>query len=671
VATDTESEFIAKVKERFKEAQDWENENRLLHVEDTRFENGRQWSEEEILDRGNRPTLTINKTAAAVKQIVNDSKQNRFSIKVRPVDDTDDVETAKILTGLIRNIETSSNARDAYDLAHQQAVTGGYGYFRILTDYEDNSFDQVVKIERMINPLSVYMDPEAKKADRSDAEWVIISDEMSKEAFEEAYPEAHASSVETGRGDDKEWTSVDKVRVAEIYEVMYEKRKLVYVGPKEGTDAVAAVSALSPEEAAQITPMVHKTMHVGSGKGQLSEEMYERLDSIGFIAKDREVEARKIVWHKISGSAILEGPTDVVGKYIPIVPVLGEEVWIEGKCHLRSAIRHAKDPQRLYNWSRSNAVETIALAPRQPWILTKEQIEGHEEQWNSAYREAKPYLVVNETPSGSVPQRLQPSMPDAGALREAMQAADDIKATTGIYDASLGARGNETSGRAIRERKTQGDISNLTFSDNLKRGIEHCARILIDIIPKIYDTERVVRLLNVDGSEGWVKINVPDPMTGRLVNDISIGRYDVVVNAGPAYNTKRLEAADGMIQLIQAAPQYAPIIVPRLAKNLDFPEAAEIGEEMKQMNQGSPEQAKMQQMIQDLTKKLEAEKNKNNQALEKLAVQSELKGDELALKEELEKERIAIEREELDLKRMEIQLNARNNSNKDSNEGGD
>ena len=663
----TESEFIAKVKERFKEAQDWENENRHLHVEDTQFENGRQWSEEEILDRGNRPTLTINKTAAAAKQIVNDSKQNRFSIKVRPVDNKADIQIAKIFTGIIRNIENSSNARDAYDLGHDHSVKGGLGYFRILTEYEEDSFDQVINIDRLINPLSVYMDPEAKKADRSDAMWVIISDEMTKDAFEQMYPEAHASSVETGRGDDKEWTSVDKVRVAEHYDVNYVKKKLVYVGPQDGIRPEAAIANLSEGEMKEITPLVHKTMHVGDGKNDLSEAMYERLKGIGMIAKEREVEARKIIWHKISGSAILEGPTDVVGKYIPIVPVLGEEVWIEGKCHLRSAIRWAKDPQRLYNWSRSNAVETIALAPRQPWILTKEQIEGHEEQWNNAYREAKPYLVVNESPSGSMPQRLQPSMPDQGALRESMQAADDIKATTGIYDASLGARGNETSGRAIRERKTQGDISNLTFSDNLKRAIEHCARILVDIIPKIYDTERVVRLLNVDGSEGWETINVYDPMSGKTVNDLSVGRYDVVVDAGPAYNTKRLEAADGMIQLLQAAPQYAQIIIPRLAKNLDFPEAAEIGQEMQQMNQGPPELQKMQQVIQELTKKLEAEKNKNNQALEKLAVQSELKEDELKLKESLERERISIEREELELKRMEINLNA----NREKNEGGE
>jgi len=662
---DKKDELIRTVKERLQLAIDWESINRKTAIEDQRFENGYQWTEKEIQERSGRPTLTINKTQAAVKQIINDYKLNRHSIKVRPVDSQGDKAVADLFTGIIRNIENVSNAEDAYDLALQHSVTSGWGYIRVLTEYAGDTFDQDIRIERVTNQYSVYMDPHARKIDRSDAKWAIITHDMPRDDFIEMHPKASLSDIENGQGDHKQWINQKEVKVAEYFTVEKKKKMLVFVSPPDDMDTEEAVYSLPPEIAERLGEYAGKTMTVGSDKGDMPEDMYEIAKEVNFINKEREVETSQVMWQKVSGAEILEGPKKWAGKYIPIVPVLGEEIWIEGECILRSAIRFAKDPARLYNWGRSNAVETLALAPRQPWMLTKEQIKGFEADWDNAYRQAKPYLLVNEIPAPH--QRLSPSMPDTGALSESMQAADDIKATTGIYDASLGARGNETSGRAIRERKNQGYTANLTYSDNLGKAIKHLARILVDLIPKIFDTQRVVRLLNEDGSTGWATVNAIDPTTKKVSNDLSIGRYDVVVSAGPAYSTRRVEAAEGMVNLLTAAPQYANIIIPRIAKNQDWPDSEKLAEEMEKMNQMPPEVQQMQQAIQQLQKQLEEAKDKKSMELMKLAAQGELKREELDLKERLEQEKIDIDRQQLELKELDIRLSNR----PDNRQGGE
>jgi hypothetical protein len=396
--------------------------------------------------------------------------------------------------------------------------------------------------------------------DGSDMAWCIISEVKDKDAFKEQYPKASVSAdFDHTTGESyADWFTPEGIRVVEYFEKSTVPRKLLLL-----QDGNTVFADELPEGAT-----------VEDGK------------SLGIIVRERNVDYPKITWYKATGAEILERE-DWAGIYVPVIPVNGEETWVEGRRVLRSAIRWAKDPQVLYNWARSNAVETLAMAPRQPFIGTAKMFEGHESQWSQSHRKPMPYLLANVDPQapGMLPQRQLMSNIDNGALQEAQMAADDIKATTGIFDASLGAKGNETSGRAILARQKEGDNATFIFTDNLARAMKHAGRILVDLIPKIYDTERVVRLLNQDGSEGWAKINQVDPVTGEKRLDLSVGKYDVVVDVGPAYSTKRMEAADGMIQLVQAAPQYAPIILPRLAKNLDWPEADEIAEEMQAMNQ--------------------------------------------------------------------------------------
>lgn len=564
---ETDQDILTRIRKRFRIAVDAEQVNRQLAIADIRAENGEQWDAQTRRDREDdgRPCITVNKIAGAVKQIIGDSRQNKISIKVRPVDDESDPALAELLTGLIRNIENTSQAESAYDHAFECAVKGGWGYFRIITDYSDtDTFDQDIKIKRVPNQFSVYADPSSMEQDGSDMKWCIISEVKDADTFKAEYPKAETgSSHESSLGEENaDWFTPEGTRIVEYFERTTVKKRLLLL-----SDGKAVMA------------------------DDMTKEVEEQGWSFGAILKEREVDYPKIMWYKATGAEILDR-NEWAGKFIPVIPVIGEETWVDGRRILRSAIRWSLDPQKLFNWARSNAVETLAMAPRQPWIGTATHFENQEHNWQAANKKPMPYLLYTPDPQapGIAPQRQQMTAVDSGAYQEAQMAADDIKATTGIYDASLGARGNETSGRAILARQNEGDKATFIFTDNLARSLKYAGRILVDLIPKIYDTERVVRLMNKDGSEAWAKINVTDPMTGQKYNDLSIGKYDVTVDVGPSYSSKRMEAADGMVSLVQAAPQFASIILPRLAKNLDWPEAEEIAEEMKAMSQPPPQQ---------------------------------------------------------------------------------
>jgi hypothetical protein len=325
------------------------------------------------------------------------------------------------------------------------------------------------------------------------------------------------------------------------------------------------------------------------GKYLLAGEEYFK------ITKERATKIPTVEWYKTNGVEILEGPTPVPGRYIPIVIVLGDEQWIEGKQILLAATHYAKEPNRIYNWAKSTSVETVNMAPKQPFVVAKEQTAGFEQIWDMANKVPLSRLPYNHIPGVPPPMRQGGSSPDIGAANEAAIASDDIKSTTGVFDASLGNRGNETSGKAINARKLQGDIANFNIVDNLVVAEKHSARIILSMMPEVYDAERVIRLLNEDGSEAWETINqtINDPTspTGtRVLNDLSAGKFDAVLSVGQPYATQRMESADVLTQLITAVPQFGPVIAPRLIKTLDILEADEIAEEMKQPPPGQQQE---------------------------------------------------------------------------------
>ncbi|MDX5332101.1 MAG: hypothetical protein LPK04_12980, partial [Caulobacteraceae bacterium] len=300
----------------------------------------------------------------------------------------------------------------------------------------------------------------------------------------------------------------------------------------------------------------------------------------------REVASQKVVQHVVTGAEVLE-TVEWAGRFIPIVPVYGEELRIDGRRRLRSLVRDAKDPQRMFNYWRTTTTELVALAPKAPFIGRKGAFETDAEKWATANVQTHAYLEYD----GPEPPMRQPfaGVP-AGALQEALNASDDMKAIMGLHDASLGARSNETSGRAIMARQREGDVSTFHYIDNLSRAIRHAGRILIDLIPKVYAAPRVVRVLRPSGDAKLAAVNQPVAVREtdaqgqerevRRIYDLSVGKYDLTVRAGPSFTSRREEAATQMIELIRAYPAAAPVIGDLLARNLDWPGAEEIAQRL-------------------------------------------------------------------------------------------
>jgi len=548
--------LLQKARKRFKLSREAWDENREKMLNDLEFLNGDQWPSDIKAERGedDRPCLTINRLPSFCDQVEGDQRQNRPSIKVRPVDSFGDPEVAKIYEGLIRNIEVSSQANIAYTNASTSQIACGMGYFRVVTDYvEDDVFEQEIKIKPIWNSFTIHLDPATQEIDYTDANFLFITEVISLDDYEERFPGKKPLQMTEGMDDDqRDWIEKDGVRIAEYF-------------TKEP---------------------VTKTIFL-LADGQVVDELPDGITGDG-ILKQREVKTHKIVWRLIDGFQVLDGPKDWPSKYYPVVPVWGKELNIQGKRHLRGLIRNAKDSQRLYNYNRSLGAETLALAPKAPYLGTPKQMAGHEDKWAQAHKRNFPYLLYNPDPlAPGPPQRQLPGQIQTGIAQEIGLANEEMKATTGIFDPSLGARTKEASGKAIMALQREGDVATYAYIDNLARAILLAGKILIDLIPKIYDTPRIVRTLGEDGSDQAVGINMPgtNQETGEeiLINDLRVGKFDVTVTVGPSYTTKRVEAADSMLQFIQAVPDSAPIIGDLVAKNMDWPGADQIAERLRKL----------------------------------------------------------------------------------------
>lgn len=496
--------------------------------------------------------------------MVNDGRLNKPSINVHPVDSGSDPETAQIFNGLIRHIEQSSNAEVAYDTALEFAVTGGLGFLRVNTRYAGKkSFDQDLVIERVADPFSIYGDPESTACDSSDWNVAFVTDSITKAAFESKYGGADPIDWkgQDWRDCKSPWLDGDRVMVAEYW---------------------------TRDEATETILMLSDGQVIEADVYAAQKAMFDALGVT--VVGERDVPSHKVTQRILSGAEVLD-TRRWGGSYIPIIPVYGEERWIDGRRHYKGIVRSAKDSQRMLNYWRSMSTESVALAPLAPFIGPVGAFVTDAAKWATANRAAHPYIEYD----GDVPPQRQPfaGVP-AGALQEAMNSADDIKSITGIYDASLGARSNETSGKAIMARQREGDVSTFNYIDNLSRAIRHTGRILLDLIPKVYAGERVLRILGPDGKPGMVPINQPTQVpvldadgqkAGSIekIYDLGAGEYDLVVKSGPSFSTQREEAATQMIEMMRANPSIAPIMGDLIAQNMDWPGADEIARRLKSM----------------------------------------------------------------------------------------
>lgn len=548
------ADLLKLAKERLKDAEEKDLDNRRTAKEDMEFaynmgENG-QWPKHIRQRRTSkkRPCLTINLLDKFIGRLVGEQKANRVRIKVLPVDSDNDPDLAEVYNDIIRNIESNSSAETAYDTAYEHAVSGGFGYFRILTQYlDDESFNQEIRIKRILNPFSVYFDPESSEFDFSDAKYCFIYDDMRMEEFKKEYPDANSANLTSDNELNDSWWGAgsETIRIAEYYYKKDVTKILIY-----------AISGIED----------------GVYLFDTEEEVNDLIKNGYEVIKRRKVKTHKVMWAKISANDMLEGPEEIDCKYIPVVPVLGQEIYIEGRRRLRSLIRDAKDPQRAYNYYRSMAAELISLAPKAPFILTPTQVQGHESKWKKANTESEPYLLVNDTPYGIPKRQAMPAIPTA-AVQEAAIAKQDLEDSIGLYSASLGKGGNERSGLAIKRRVDQSSAITYTFVDNFRRALIYTGKILVDLIPKIYDTERTIRIRGEN--EKIIEINKTiynlETEETEIINDISKGKFDVEIDIGAFYSTKRAETADYLLQILQYAPDLAPVLITMIMENLDIP----------------------------------------------------------------------------------------------------
>lgn len=600
----SDSEFLKTARKRFDLAVDAESEIRKLALEDLQFRAGEQWPDDvkQTRDLDRRPCLTINRIPQFIRQITNDQRQNRPSIKVNPVDNAADVETAKVYQGIIRHIEYNSNADVAYDTAFEGAATKGIGYFRIVTEYcSPESFDQEIYIKRIKNSFSVYLDPSYQEPDASDADWGFIFEDLTEEDYKQQFPDSKLASMEDWEsiGDKAPgWCSEKTVRVAEYFYKTFETKKLYQLSDKSIVEESELEQALA----------------LGADIGLKVEN-------------EKTTQIPTIKWCKINAVEKLE-ETEWMGKWIPIIPVLGDELDVDGKRILEGIVRHAKDPQRMYNYWATSETEQIALAPKAPFIGAEGQFEGYEAQWKSANIKNYPYLQYKPKTIGGValpPPQRNVYEPAIGAITQArMQSSEDLKATTGIYDAALGNRAQETSGIAIQRRANQSQTANFHYIDNLSRSLKHAGRILVDLIPKVYDTDRAIRIVGEDESQEVVFVNQAFERNGKQVKyNLGDGKYDVTISNGPSYATKRQEALASMLDLTKAYPQVAQAAGDLMIKNMDWPGASEIAERVKKtippeitqdektQNQQIPPEAAQQ--MQQMSQMLEQLTQQNNQ----------------------------------------------------------
>lgn len=542
-----DQDFLTEARKRYDLAWEHEEDNINEAYDDLEFIAGEQWEASIAKERQDehRPMLTINMLPKFIKQITGDMRLNKPAVKVRPVGGGADKQRAEIFTGTIRNIEALSDSGTVYTRGGESSARCGIGGWTVVTEYtDDDEFVQDIRLKYIPDMLNVLFDPDAKEITREDAMWAFWVRNFSYDAFKTRWPDAKVSSWDAARSlAHSDWFKEDEVKVA-----WYWVKK----------------------------PIV-KTL------GQLADgSVVDMADYQGAEKPERtrQVNSHKVCQYVISACEILEGPNEWAGKFIPIVPVIGEEIPIENRTVRHGAIRWAKDPQKMYNYHQSTAVEAHALAPKAPFILTANQVKGREAQWRQANRRNLPYLTYNPDGAAPPPQRSSAATDISSSMALAEKSENDMYGTIGIYPPSLGQKGNEQSGKAIIARQKEADVGSYVYIDNLAKAIAYTGRILVDLIPKIYDTKRVVRLLAEDGTEEEVTVNDPKIM-GGFENDLTVGKYDVVVETGPSFSTKRQESAQAMQEFAAQNGEVAAVVMDLIAEAQDWPNADKFAQRFK------------------------------------------------------------------------------------------
>lgn len=579
--------------ERFRRCTKWEATARQRFLDDYKFANadpynGYQWPNElrRTRELDERPCLTLNGARQHNLQIINDAKQNKPGIKVLATGGGASYESAMVMNAIMRHIEYISNAGTAYDTATSFQVQAGWGYLRVVTDYSnEENFDQDIYIRRVPDPLTIYMDPDAKEADKSDSKFAFVFEDIERKEFEKdpRYKDYTNLATSSPLGDAEGWLNGEYVRIAEYFRVV-ERADTLYMLPKEFVPGYPG-------------GFVRRSLLTG-GKVRGAKVI---LDA---VAKDDRVQSRELIeprveYKLIIGHIEVEAESrDWPGKYIPLIPVLGEETVIDGIMDRKSHTRAMIDAQRMYNYAASSAVEYMALQTKTPWLASVESTEELETYWNNANRintSVLPYRGVREdgTPIPP-PQRVEPPTAAPVYANQMQASLQDLLMVSGQYAAQMGAQGNERSAKAISERQRQGDNATYHFIDNLGIAIRHLGRIILDLIPHIYDTQRVIQMLAEDGTtmevlidpqakQAYEKKQAENQLAAQHILNPVVGKYEVQADIGPNYATRREEAFNALTLILTQAPQLSAVLGDILFRAGDFPHAEECAQRLRRM----------------------------------------------------------------------------------------
>jgi hypothetical protein len=602
--------LLSRVRKFYDEAIGSSEENRRMFSEDLNFiynsEAMGQWDPVVLQNRRGKPCYTFNRVIGPVNIVVADMRQTKPAGKVRPASDEAQEAIADVYEGLCRSIEQASRAEHTYKEQYKYAVGGGFGYWRVVPKYMaddgNRAFDQVLRIETVPNPLTVVLDPECNDPCGGDANRAIVAERISDDSYRANFGDQQGLSFNFSR-DSYGWFTDKEVRVAEYYERVPTEKWIAQMDDGEVRDYDDKLKELEAHFEDNDLDSTKDGGHVNR------------------IAKDkkgnkkiRKTIAWKVLWVKCDGSNVLEGPFLYDWKRIPIIRCPGRYVNIEGRKKLQGLIRHAKDAQRSYNSRMSDMIERSALVPKAPYLVTEMMVKGYENEWNQANVQSRPYLPYNvdpKAPEGGMPFRTPPIDLPQGAMALAQLAQQDIQATTGYFDPALGNSEdmNRVSGKALVQHTRRSDLGSFEFVDGFSAALQLTWEIMIDMIPTVYDTQRIERIIGHDGIEKLVTLNGPDAL-----NDLTKGEYDCTVTIGPSFQTARQETLQTLIDASATIPQVAQLCPDLLVKNIDSPDSIEMARRLRipLIQQGivepTPEEKKTTPPApQDPTKQLETQ----------------------------------------------------------------
>lgn len=578
-ALTADEEIVKEGRDRFKRCDDWEATFRSRYRDDSRFaegdsDNGFQWPSNIKANRDvdNKPTLTINKTRQFNLEIINEAKQNKPAIKCKPVGDKATFEGAQVMEGIIRHIEYHSRAQDAYDHANTTNVKGGMGYWRVVTDYCDqDTFDQEARIRRIKDPLSVYLDPDISELDGSDARFGFVFEDMPKDEFDTRHPELKGKVGTSNLMESVDWIDEKHVRVCEYWRRQEKKTRLIaFKDPQSGEE---------------------KTLR----EDKIPKEILKPLLADP-TTRTRPVISHTVEWFKIAGDQIIERGV-WHGSTIPIVRCVAEETVIDGELDRKGHTRNLKDPQRMYNYNSSGSVEFGALQSKTPYIAPAQAIEGYETIWNTANTTNYSVLPYNHLDDDGKaippPVRQQPPVMPDSFIKGMAIAAEEMRMVSGQPQSEMGEPSNEQSGRAVWERRRAADKSTFHYIDAQARGVRYTGMILIEIIPKIYDTKRIIKIMGEDGVESEVTIDptlegeMQKQEVGRdkykIIYNPGFAKYAVQAEPGPSFGTRREEAFAAFTKIMALNPDLMKVAGDLMFRAASFPMADELAERLKRM----------------------------------------------------------------------------------------